>query len=259
MGGRGHQRHLRPAARPAARGREALGPRRPIPGALARLGPPAGAGRWSLVVPLLEPAPSPTETAHAIALQLLERHGVVTREAVKAEGTPGGFAGVYPVLRALEESGRARARLVRRRARRRAVRAAGRGRPAARAPHDARPTSRRASSCSRRPIPRSPTAPRSAWPERDGRSRPTRTAGAHVVLVDGVCVVYIERGGRSLLTFRVRRRRASPTRGSTHWSRRTRKGASVACRSNASTTSPHARHRTRRAYVPRASPTATRV
>jgi ATP-dependent Lhr-like helicase len=32
----------------------------------------------------------------------------VTREAVKAEGIPGGYAAVYPALRMLEESGRAR-------------------------------------------------------------------------------------------------------------------------------------------------------
>ena len=81
---------------------------RPHPGRLSRLGPPAGAGRWSLVVPSLEPEPTPTERAHSAALQLLERQGVVTREAVRAEGSAGGFAGVYPVLRVLEESGRAR-------------------------------------------------------------------------------------------------------------------------------------------------------
>ena len=88
--------------------RRTSGRGRPHPGRLTRLGPPAGAGRWSLVVPLLEPEPSPTERSHASALQLLERQGVVTREAVRAEGASGGFAGVYPVLRALEESGRAR-------------------------------------------------------------------------------------------------------------------------------------------------------
>jgi ATP-dependent Lhr-like helicase len=37
-----------------------------------------------------------------------QRHGVLTREAVVAEGWPGGFAGLYPVLRAMEESGRIR-------------------------------------------------------------------------------------------------------------------------------------------------------
>src|SRR5690606_18142643 len=74
----------------------------------AVLGPPAGAGRWSLVAPLLEPAPSPTEQAHARAAQLLERYGVLTREATLAEGVEGGFAGLYPVLKALEERGRVR-------------------------------------------------------------------------------------------------------------------------------------------------------
>ena len=62
--------------------------RGPVPGRLRRAGPPAGAGRWSLVAPLLEPAPSPTEVAHARALQLLDRHGVLTREAVLPRACP---------------------------------------------------------------------------------------------------------------------------------------------------------------------------
>ncbi len=81
---------------------------RPRPGRLTRLGPPAGAGRWSLVQPLLEPVPTSTEAAHAQALQLLERHGVITREAVLAEGVQGGYASVYGVLKVLEERGRTR-------------------------------------------------------------------------------------------------------------------------------------------------------
>src|SRR3989442_2924848 len=52
---------------------------RPRPAALRRAGPPAGAGRWCLVAPVLEPAPSPTERAHSVATQLLDRHGVLTR------------------------------------------------------------------------------------------------------------------------------------------------------------------------------------
>jgi ATP-dependent Lhr-like helicase len=60
------------------------------------------------VAPLLQPAPSATEAAHAQALQLLERHGVVTREAVLAEGVVGGYASVYGILKVLEERGRAR-------------------------------------------------------------------------------------------------------------------------------------------------------
>ncbi|MGH9135350.1 MAG: Lhr family helicase, partial [Ilumatobacteraceae bacterium] len=61
-----------------------------------------------LVAPLLEPVPKPTEAAHAQALQLIERHGVVTREAVLAEGVAGGFSAVYGVLKVLEERGRVR-------------------------------------------------------------------------------------------------------------------------------------------------------
>jgi len=173
---------------------------RPNPGRLARLGPPAGAGRWSLVAPLFAPAPSSTETAHAIAVQLLERHGVVTREAVRAEGTPGGFAAVYPVLRALEESGRAR----------RGWFVAGLG-----AAQFALPGAVDRLRAHRTPPPDEPgrvavlaaTDPAQpygaalAWPQTNGASRPTRAAGAHVVLLDGACTAYVERGGRSLLTF----------------------------------------------------------
>ena len=57
---------------------------------------------------MLLPAPTPTEAAHAQALQLVERHGVVTREAVMAEGLVGGFSAVYGVLKVLEERGQVR-------------------------------------------------------------------------------------------------------------------------------------------------------
>ncbi|WP_449343759.1 ATP-dependent helicase [Streptosporangium saharense] len=71
----------------------------------SRSGPPTVGGRWWTL-----PAPSQdaTQRAHAQAEVLLERHGVVTRGAVAAERLPGGFAAVYPVLRAFEESGRCR-------------------------------------------------------------------------------------------------------------------------------------------------------
>jgi len=39
---------------------------------------------------------------------LVSRHGILTRPAVLAEGVPGGFAALYPVLASLEESGRLR-------------------------------------------------------------------------------------------------------------------------------------------------------
>ena len=103
--------HWRPCAPSsgAAGAAPARTPRgRPRPGRLARLGPPAGAGRWSLVAPASRTAPGPYRAAHAAALQLLERHGVLTREAVLAEGVPGGFAAVYGVLKVLEERGQVR-------------------------------------------------------------------------------------------------------------------------------------------------------
>ena len=82
---------------------------RPRPGRLARAraaggGGPLVAGRAACS----SPAPTPTEVAHAQAMQLLERYGVLTREAALAEGIEGGFAGVYPVLKALEERGEVR-------------------------------------------------------------------------------------------------------------------------------------------------------
>ena len=241
----------RASAKRSARGR-------PNPGRLARLGPPAGSGRWSLVAPLFDPAPSPTETAHAIAVQLLERHGVVTREAVRAEGTPGGFAAVYPVLRALEESGRAR----------RGWFVAGLGAAQFALPgavdrlraHRTTPADEPARvAVLAATDPAQPYGAALGWPEREGSSRPSRTAGAHVVLVDGECVAFIERGGRSLLTFPTAGGADDPTRGPTGSSKRTRKAASDASNSNASTTSPRAPRRTRRACARPASPTATRA
>jgi ATP-dependent Lhr-like helicase len=81
---------------------------RPRPGRLTRIGPPTGAGRWSLVAPLRHPEPTATQSAHSMALQLLERYGVVTREAVLAEGVLGGYSAVYGVLKVLEERGQVR-------------------------------------------------------------------------------------------------------------------------------------------------------
>ena len=73
-----------------------------------RLTPPSAEGRWSLVESRTTPATSPTERATALAWQLLNRHGVLTREAVAIEQIAGGFSAVYDVLKALEENGRIR-------------------------------------------------------------------------------------------------------------------------------------------------------
>ncbi|HEX6332008.1 MAG TPA: DEAD/DEAH box helicase [Actinomycetota bacterium] len=178
------------------RPRRSRSPTRPRPGALRRTGPPAAAGRWSLVEPLLQPAASPTETAFARATQLLERHGVLTREAVLAEGAVGGFAGVYGILRALEESGKAR----------RGYFVDGLG-----AAQFAVPGAVDRLRALREPEhaggivtlgaadPAQPYGAALPWPATSGR--PARAAGAYVVLADGVPAAFLERGARSLLTF----------------------------------------------------------
>jgi len=170
---------------------------RPRPGRLRAAGPPAGAGRWSLVGPLLAPAPPPTEARLARALQLLERYGVLTREAALGEGADGGFAGVYPVLRELEERGQVR----------RGYFVAGLG-----AAQFALPGAVDRLRSYREPDPEEPVSvvlavtdpaqPFGAalpWPPSAGR--PARAAGAHVVVVDGQAIAHLDRGGRSLLTF----------------------------------------------------------
>jgi ATP-dependent Lhr-like helicase len=177
-----------------ARSRDA----RPRPGRLTALGPPEAAGRWSLVAPA---AATPTARAHALATTLLDRHGVVTREGVIGEEVEGGFATVYPVLRAMEDAGRIR----------RGYFVAGQG-----AAQFALPGAVDRLRAVREPDPgrssvvvlaaADPANPYGAalpWPRRDEADRRAfaRSAGAHLVLVDGEPVVYLERGGRSLLTF----------------------------------------------------------
>src|SRR5262249_46700965 len=74
-----------------------------------RAGPPGSEGRWSMIFrgARVRPA-SETERRAALTSMLLDRHGVLTREAVHAEGIGGGFSAVYDVLKAMEEAGRVR-------------------------------------------------------------------------------------------------------------------------------------------------------
>ncbi|MGB2712321.1 MAG: DEAD/DEAH box helicase, partial [Conexibacter sp.] len=65
-------------------------------------------GRWSLAGRLFEPAPSEKDKAGARAELLIERHGILTREAVVGEKIPGGFAALYAEFAALETVGSAR-------------------------------------------------------------------------------------------------------------------------------------------------------
>jgi ATP-dependent Lhr-like helicase len=62
-------------------------------------------GRWSLVPPA---DPDPTRRLHALARSLLDRYGILIRGTVAAERVPGGFAAIYPVLRAMEDAGQCR-------------------------------------------------------------------------------------------------------------------------------------------------------
>ena len=160
---------------------------------LPRLTQPRAAGRWSLVSSLIGAGASPTERLHSEAGVLLQRHGVLTRDAVAAEGWPGGFAGLYPVLRAMEESGRIRRGYF--------VEGLGGSQFALPGAVDRLRTLRESGG---RIVALAATDPANAyglvlpWPDSDGRM--ARAAGAYCVLDDGGLVLYLERGGKSLLT-----------------------------------------------------------
>jgi ATP-dependent Lhr-like helicase len=181
---------------PGRRRRAGAGRRRPRPGSLRAAGPPSAAGRWSLVADLREPRPSPTERAHLRAMQLVERYGVLTREAVLGEGQSGGFAGVYPVLRELEERGQLRRGYF--------VAGLGAAQFASIGAVDRLRQHREAAPGGEVLVlaatdPAQPYGALLGWP--DSAGRPARVAGAYVVLVDGEPAVYVERGGRSVATF----------------------------------------------------------
>jgi len=209
-GGRGSHR----ARRPAPRGRYRRG-RPGRPGLPSRTGPPTVAGRWS-VLPEVET--DPTRRAHTLAEVLLDRHGVVIRGAVMAERAPGGFAAVYRVLSTFEETGRCRrgyfveglgaAQFALPGAVDRLRAVAGSIERAAERPDHARQDSDGPRALVLAATdPANPFGAAVPWPSRntgDGKDpghRPGRKAGALVVVVDGRLVLYVERGGRTLLTW----------------------------------------------------------
>jgi ATP-dependent helicase Lhr and Lhr-like helicase len=211
--------------RPAPRRFAGGGLRRPaMP---SRTGPPTVTGRWSLLPdrsgdsgvtggPGVAGAGTATMRAHAQALTLLERHGVLTKGAVAAERVPGGFGGVYPVLRAMEEAGQCRrgyfveglgaAQFALPGAVDR-MRALGAGDLRVAAPA----ASGASSDYSERTVvlaaadPAQPYGAALPWPARPGETaaahRPGRKAGALVVLCSGELVLYVERGGKTLLSW----------------------------------------------------------
>ena len=83
-------------------------PLRALSGPRRRGGDTLAGGRWSRVADLRRAAVSPTEQALARTQVLLQRYGLVSREMVRAEGLPGGFGGLYPILKQLEQGGRVR-------------------------------------------------------------------------------------------------------------------------------------------------------
>jgi ATP-dependent Lhr-like helicase len=162
-----------------------------------RPGPPGSEGRWSLVArPGASPASTDTQRRAALAAVLLGRHGVLTREAVASEGIAGGFSSVYPVLKAMEEAGRAR----------RGYFVAGLGatqfalpgaddrlRALRLDPEESVTTILAATD------PANPYGAALPWPA--SGARPQRAAGAQVVLRDGALVAWIGRAETNLLTF----------------------------------------------------------
>jgi ATP-dependent Lhr-like helicase len=196
-----------------------------------RSGPSTTAGRWSLLPAIGSDA---TVRSYATAEVLLDRYGVVTRGSVVAEGVSGGFAGVYRVLAAAEESGRVRrgyfveglgaAQFATTGAVDR-LRAGSRPLPNGPETHGVRSRQRPPSAIVLAASdPANPFGAALGWPARvtdlsDGPEsgalatepaptsrhssghRPGRKAGALVVLVDGLLTLYVERGGKTLLSW----------------------------------------------------------
>ena len=157
-------------------------------------GATATQGRWSPTDRLF----AGNVDRRALAELLLERHGIVTRDGVRAEGIPGGYGAVYAELRALETLGLCR----------RGYFVEGLGgaqfalggalerlREVRERPEDSAPVVLAAAD------PAQPYGATLPWPKR-ANGRAARVAGAHLVLSGGEPVLYVERRGRSLLPLR---------------------------------------------------------
>jgi ATP-dependent Lhr-like helicase len=137
-----------------------------------------------------------------MALQLVERHGVVTREAVLAEGVVGGYASVYGVLKVLEERGQVR----------RGYFVSGLGAAQFALPGAVdrlRQVRERSADASTAVVaaplvlaatdPAQPYGATLPWPETAGH--PARTGAALVVLRDGQPLAWFDRRSHHLVTF----------------------------------------------------------
>jgi ATP-dependent Lhr-like helicase len=148
-------------------------------------------GRWSSAAGLFPGEPDP----RALAELLLERHGIVTRDGVRAEGIPGGYAPVYRELRKLETLGVCRRGYF--------VEGLGGAQfalPGAVERLREKPEEEPALVLAAAD-PAQPYGAALSWPKRSG-ARAARVAGAHVVLLGGEAALFVERGGRSLVPLR---------------------------------------------------------
>jgi ATP-dependent Lhr-like helicase len=156
-------------------------------------------GRWSLTDGLFAEQPD----RRARAELLLERYGIVTREQVLAEGIRGGFALLYDAFSKLETLGVCR----------RGYFIEGMGGAqfalpgaverlrAARTSPAAGASERGVALVIAAADPAQPYGAALPWPKREGHDRrPARVAGAYVVMVADLPALYVERGGRGLVS-----------------------------------------------------------
>lgn len=164
---------------------------------------PGTEGRWSLLSTPDKDAFSPTERRMEQAQQILDRMGIVTRESVAAENIPGGFSAIYPILRALEDSGKIR----------RGYFIDGLGAAQFAAPgadERLRNLASQENVGSTKSIaisavdPANPFGSVIPWPSVAGSKaiKPQRTSGALVLIRGGLAIGYLNRGYDSLTTFR---------------------------------------------------------
>jgi ATP-dependent helicase Lhr and Lhr-like helicase len=151
-------------------------------------------GRWSLTAPLLADAPGPGARLRAQAELMLERYGIVTRETVLAEGVPGGFSTLYAEFGNLELLGTARRGYF--------VEGLGGAQfalPGAVERLRSLPETDGSFQVLAATDPANPYGAALPWPKPPSGRRPARAPGAYVLLRDGEPLVYVERGGRSIL------------------------------------------------------------
>ncbi|MGK2881802.1 MAG: ATP-dependent helicase [Mycobacterium sp.] len=195
----------RRAATPAHRQRRAPRlSRYSVAHAQTRTSDPTVAGRWS-ALPAAEPAS--TVRSHFQAELLLNRYGVLTKGSAVAENLPGGFATLYKVLSAFEDAGRCQRGYF--------VESLGGAQFSTAATVDRLRTHADSVDQDRPQFtavalaaadPANPYGAALPWPtfaadDSETTHRPGRKAGALVVLVNGELAWFIERGGRSLLSF----------------------------------------------------------